>query len=212
MRALVVVESMFGNTRKVAEAVGKRLAADMTAEVVVDVGVAGTVLDDDVGLLVVGAPTQGHGLSRQAARRAQGLPGSAGPGLRAWLAALQPRRGLMAAAFDTRFDKPRWLTGSAAVAAERILLRRGCRLVAPAESFFVAATKGPLLDGELDRAGDWATRLVTQVRTADQAEPRPGRDDRLPRQGPIGPVSTETAARGSTTQVNGRRAGREQPR
>ena len=62
-------------------------------------------------------------------------------GLREWLTALAIHPNLQVAAFDTRIYKPR-LPGSAAHAAERRLRRLGCTVFAPAESFYVAGTRG----------------------------------------------------------------------
>ena len=64
MKVLVVYESMFGNTKAIAEAIGEALAAE-----VVEVSDAPDVLPDDVGLLVVGAPTHAFSLSRPATRQ-----------------------------------------------------------------------------------------------------------------------------------------------
>jgi hypothetical protein len=169
MRALVVYESMFGNTQAVADAVADGLGAHVPADAV-EVGAAPTVLGEDVALLVVGGPTHAFGMSRQATRRDAGEQAdhglvSAGIGLREWLTAVDRGSGRVAAAFDTRIQRPR-LPGSAAVAAEKRLRRLGFRIIAPAKSFYVTGTKGPLVDGELERARRWgdqvgATVLVT---------------------------------------------------
>lgn len=45
----------------------------------------------------------------------------------------------------------------------RRLGRLGFRLVRDPESFFVARKQGPLLDGELDRAAEWADALANEV-------------------------------------------------
>jgi hypothetical protein len=79
---------------------------------------------------------------------------SRGWGLREWLTSLQAPAGVAAAAFDTRISKPR-LPGSAARAAEKRLRRLGLRMVAPAASFYVEGTSGPLLEGEQERARRW---------------------------------------------------------
>jgi len=112
MRALVVYESMFGNTGEVAEAIAEGLRTHMSTDVV-EVGHAGAAAVD-VDLLVVGAPTHALGLSRastraQAAAQAGGAVVSAGIGLREWLGGLAASRGIAAAAFDTRLAKPKWL-------------------------------------------------------------------------------------------------------
>ena len=65
------------------------------------------------------------------------------------------------ATFDTRLDKPRWLTGSAAKGAAKLLRRRGHRLAAAPESFFVAGTTGPLRPGETERAHRWGQSLTS---------------------------------------------------
>lgn len=113
MRAVVVYESMFGNTGEVAEAIAEGLRTHMSTDVV-EVGHAGAAAAVDVDLLVVGAPTHALGLSRastraQAAAQAGGAVVSAGIGLREWLGGLAASRGIAAAAFDTRLAKPKWL-------------------------------------------------------------------------------------------------------
>ncbi len=160
MRALVVYESMFGNTEEIARAVMKGLLASVAAELV-EVSDAPSPLPDDVDLLVVGGPTHGFGMSRPGTRdTSRGQAGeslvSRGPGIRDWLTRLAPvRRDVASATFDTRFDKPRWLTGSAARGAARLLERRGYRSIVEPTSFFVTAAAGPLADGERVRAAQW---------------------------------------------------------
>lgn len=106
MRALVVYESMFGNTEDVAQAVMKGLLPNVTAELV-EVSDAPNPLPDDVDLLVVGGPTHGFGMSRPgtrdtARRQAGDSLVSRGPGIREWLTGLPPvRRDVVSATFDT---------------------------------------------------------------------------------------------------------------
>ncbi len=87
------------------------------------------------------------------------------PALRAFLAGLpvDASKDVPAAAFDTRFPKARALTGSAAAGIARRLRRKGARLVAPPESFFVTDMEGPLVEGELERAAAWARDVVAKV-------------------------------------------------
>jgi menaquinone-dependent protoporphyrinogen IX oxidase len=108
MRALICYESIFGNTRQIAEAIGEGLRGGCDVEVV-EVGQASHATDD-VDLLVVGGPTHAWSMSRDATRRgareqavkSHKHPVSNGVGLREWLQALRPApRGNMAAAFDT---------------------------------------------------------------------------------------------------------------
>lgn len=165
MRALVVVESVFGNTRGVADAVAAGLGGRMDVRTV-DVGTAPVDLGG-IDLLVVGGPTHAFGMTRPSTRRSAseqsaGSVPAAETGLREWLERLADGT-CPAAAFDTRTDRPR-LPGSAAGAAARRLRRAGHRLVVRPETFRVTGTQGPLLDGEQARARRWGEELAALVR------------------------------------------------
>lgn len=175
MSALVVYESMFGNTETVARAIADGLASRMEVDLV-EVGAAPVAIRDDVTLLVAGGPTHAFGLSRantrkSAADQSHGPLVSRGIGLREWLDALAPGRAAVAT-FDTRVRHPR-VPGSAARAAERRLGKLGFQAVVPAETFWVGGTPGPLLDGEADRARRWGERVAVAV-AADSAASRAG--------------------------------------
>jgi Flavodoxin domain len=162
MRTAVVYESWFGNTRKVAEAVARELGQHGDVlQLSVDDPVPSL---EQIDLLVVGAPTHVHGLSNAMSRRSaleqRGDGGETGIGVRGWLRALPPTKGQRAAAFDTRIEKSTILVGSAARGIAKRLEHRGFALVVAPESFFVLDAEGPLKDGELARAADWAASLV----------------------------------------------------
>ena len=168
MKALVIYESMFGNTRTIASAIAESLATH--AEVtLLPVSEAPARLDGDVDLVVIGGPTHAFGMSRPGTRRSAVEQGAQGveaedPGLREWLGGLtRTSTGQAIATFDTRLVKPRWLPGSAGRSAERQLRRRGMRTVALPESFFVTGVAGPLVDGEVDRAREWAATLTARL-------------------------------------------------
>jgi hypothetical protein len=175
VRVLLVYESMFGNTRTIAEAVAQGFrgaGVDVDASEVTD---APPVPDDGIGLLVVGAPTHALSLSRPESRRSAGEQGaeeqaSTGPGLRDWLESL-PRGSCAAAAFDTHIDKR--IPGSASKAALRRLRKRGYRPAMPAESFYVSDVAGPLVDGEVARARRWAEVLAATMLVGHAATDRP---------------------------------------
>jgi hypothetical protein len=105
MRALVVFESMFGNTQAIAQAVADGLAIRMEVDLL-EVGSAPAAVPGGVDLLVVGAPTHAFGMSRPATRQsaAQQAPAglvSKGHGLREWLTALSiGAPDVVAVAFD----------------------------------------------------------------------------------------------------------------
>ena len=176
MRVVIVYESMFGNTRQVAEAIGARVArADEV--LVVPVENASAELVKTADLLVVGGPTHAHGMSRPSSRRAavemagkpgSGLilePGADGIGLREWLGSLG-RLTVSAAAFDTRIRALPIFTGRASRRIDRLLRRSGARIVAAPTSFFVDRTSR-LTAGELARAHQWGKELAHLVdRTA----------------------------------------------
>lgn len=179
MRAVVVYESMFGNTRRIAEAIGQGIQDAAGGEVVV-VHVGGLEAETVAGahLLVVGGPTHVHGMSRprtragapaMAAKPGSGIdldPDAALPGLREWFDQVG-RIHSDAAAFDTRNRGPRLLTGSAARAISRKLRRHGCVIVASPESFLVTGPR--LLLGEETRAAAWGSRLASKVTTRQAA-------------------------------------------
>lgn len=170
MTMLVVYESVFGNTRQIAEAIADGLGADTQA-----VAVQQAQADESLALLVVGGPTHMHGLttrrSRQLAtegaredRQEHHLEAlaDAEPGLRTWLADLPTGAGRVAAAFDTRAGGPGWLTGAASHGIARRLRLRGYDVIAD-ESFLVAESEGPLAAGELERARAWGTQLAAAL-------------------------------------------------
>lgn len=167
MRALVVYESMSGNTEAVAQAVAGGIQELMAVDIV-EVGAAPDTVPEDVTLLVVGGPTHALGMSRpatriDAARRAAAII-SLERGIREWLKGLPVRTGAtQATAFDTRVTSR--VTGSAARAASRRLNRLGYPLVAVPEGFRVTGVRGPLIDGELDRARAWGMALGAAVGT-----------------------------------------------
>lgn len=169
MNALIVYESMFGNTQKVAEAVAEGLSASMHVEVR-EVGAAPDSIGEQVVLLVAGAPTHAFGLSRESTRRQAALQAhgnliSGGRGVREWVAGLaRPQTPVAAAAFDTRMAMPSWLkiAPTAGPSIEKRLRKLGLRLAAPSESFVVGDTTGPLESGELERARRWGRSLASK--------------------------------------------------
>ena len=169
MRSLVVYESSFGNTQRIAEQIAAALAQEGDVELVsVDEPLRPL---DEVDLLVAGGPTHIHGLSSRRSRQGaldQGAGGELGLGVRDWIDALpNGARGPRVAAFDTRAHKPVLLVGSAARGISRRLRQHGYALAAEPESFFVGGTPGPLEEGELERAWEWGRTLANKVsRTA----------------------------------------------
>ena len=169
MNIVVVYESMFGNTKTIGDAIAEGLRG--AGEV--RVGTVDELAPDAVGdaeLIVVGGPTQSRGMAKANARENVAKNRSLvkfGPvlagreSLRGWLERLPQGRGHVAA-FDTRFDRATFLTGSAAREIAGKLARKGYTLT-ESQSFFVTSTAGPLVDGELERAVAWGRELGARI-------------------------------------------------
>lgn len=173
MRALVIYESMYGNTRSVAISVAAGLGGTHEVDLV-PVSQATRELIARAGLVVVGGPTHMHGMSRAGSRRmaaeAARKPGSTldldpdagSEGVRGLLAGVSiagvSTDHALAAAFDTRFSGAPAFTGRASRGIARGLRRRGFRLITTPESFLVSKDN-VLLDGESERARSWGAGL-----------------------------------------------------
>ena len=167
MKALIVYESMFGDTEQVARAVGEGLSSRMTVELV-EAAHAPAPLDELVDLVVVGGPTHALSMPRQSTREdavRQGAEAeSTSTGIREWIDHLHGGpHSERVATFDTRLAKARHLPGSAARSAAKSLRKHGYSALAKPESFWVQDLAGPLLDGELERARDWGERLAAEA-------------------------------------------------
>lgn len=161
MKALVVYDSQWGNTERIARAIGGALGVAPDV-LVLPVGQATPerLTAPGLDLLVVGTPTQGFRPTKPVAGRLEGLESH---GL----------RGIGVAAFDTRFKadevasrRTRFVVRKGGYAAPRIadqLEKAGGTLAAPPEGFFVVDKEGPLREGELERAAAWAAALAGAV-------------------------------------------------
>ena len=158
MKALVVYESMFGNTERVASAVVDGLHREGVDTELVEVTAAPSTLPDDLDLLVVGAPTHAFSLSRRSTREdavRQGAPAErARLGLREWLGSVRfdASRPPSFAAFDTRIGKVRWMPRAAGPTAVRLAHKHGLPASTKPVAFVVTDLQGPLVDGEVERA------------------------------------------------------------
>lgn len=142
MESLVVYDSKFGNTKKVAEAIADGLRSRGPVRLL---GLDRLPPHDlgRVDLLFVGGPTQAHGITART---------------RQFLDALEtrPGTGMVATAFDTTYRMPKVISGSAAKAIAGKLRRVGVRIFAPPGSFFVSRQGRELEQGETERARAWA--------------------------------------------------------
>jgi flavodoxin I len=152
MKAVIIYDSLYGNTEKIAQAIGDGLTGDVTVVRVDDVNASELKPFD---LLIVGSPVHG---------------GRATPKIDALLKQFPAHslEGKSVAAFDTRFEVEAQGIGLRIVmsviryAAERIakeLAKKGGRLVTEPEGFIVEQKEGPLKQGELERARKWAQAI-----------------------------------------------------
>jgi flavodoxin len=164
MKAVVVYESLWGNTAAVARAIAEGIGPDARA---VTTDEASAELVQDADLLVAGAPVLGFNLANDSMREsivrteadAPTPPDLAHPSMRSWLESLPPGD-VPSAAFETRiWWSPRGATG----AIEDRLEQAGYRPVTKAKKFVVEGKYGPLRHGELQRAREWGRTLARMV-------------------------------------------------
>jgi flavorubredoxin len=165
MKAVVVYESLWGNTAAVARAIAEGIGPD-TPAVTTDTVSAEMIADAD--LIVAGAPVLAFSLATDAMRKSVATseasapvpPDLAHPSLRSWLDAL-PAGTARCAAFETRiWWSPRGATGD----IESRFERAGYRIVAKAQKFVVKDKYGPLREGEVERARQWGMELASAAR------------------------------------------------
>lgn len=145
MKALVVYDSLYGNTEKIAQAVGSAITGDI--KLLRPVKTDPSELEG-IDLLIVGSPTQGGRPTRAIQEFLNRVPESA-------------TKGINIAAFDTRLST-KWVKifGYAAGKIARSLEKLGGTLIVSPEGFFVKGKEGPLEEGELERAASWAKEIV----------------------------------------------------
>ncbi len=141
MKILIVYDSTYGNTEEIARAIGEAITGEVK---VLRVGEADP--SETFNLLIVGSPTHG------------GRPTQAIEDFTKRVPALN---GAPVAAFDTRLSTGLVkIFGYAAGRIGKTLEKKGGILVKPPEAFFVKGTKGPLREGELERAASWAGEIA----------------------------------------------------
>ncbi|HOW91792.1 MAG TPA: flavodoxin domain-containing protein [Anaerolineaceae bacterium] len=154
MNALVIYDSVFGNTERIARSIAAALGEDTVAQNVSAVTAADL---NGIDILFVGSPTRGFKPT---------------PAITAFLASLpaDALKGVKAAAFDTRIPldsikNPIFrLIVKKGGYADRIIAKalaaKGAALAIPSDGFIVLASEGPLKEGERDRAAVWARSII----------------------------------------------------
>ena len=161
MKAYIIYDSMYGNTQKIAQAIGEGLAGEVKVTSISGANSSELKTSD---LLIVGSPVHG---------------GRATPALDTFIKQLPENslEGISVAAFDTRFESEeqgvglRILMSVIRYAAPRLakaLVKKGGILVAEPEGFIVENKEGPLKEGELERATKWASQLSLATKVPAQ--------------------------------------------
>jgi len=146
MKALIVYDSAYGNTEKIARAIGEATNREVK---VLRTGEVNPSELESLDILIVGSPTYG---------------GRPTPAMKEFLNKISKTaiNGINVAAFDTRVTTK--MVGIFGYAAGRIarknLKKKGGTLLVSPEGFFVKGGKGPLKEGELERAAGWARGIV----------------------------------------------------
>jgi hypothetical protein len=164
MKAVVVYESLWGNTAAIARAIAEGIGQG-TQAVTTDAALPEAIADAD--LIVAGAPVLAFSLPTDAMRDsvaqsevgAPTPPDLTHPSLRSWLDSLPGGSG-RCAAFETRiWWSPRGATGD----IEKRLQRAGRRIISKPQKFVVKNKYGPLREGEIERARQWGVELARAV-------------------------------------------------
>ena len=152
---LVVYDSYFGNTEKIAQEIGKVSGDNVPVKRPKDVKVEAL---SEMDYLIVGAPTRAFRPSEAIKTFLKTIPSGA-------------LKGVKVAAFDTIMDPKdvgnpilKFMAGLFGYAAEPIaksLIIKGGKLVGETAGFVVVGNEGPLRNRELDRAVEWADSLKT---------------------------------------------------
>jgi flavodoxin len=162
MNALVVYDSVFGNTGKVANKIWETISAALDSQGQAEIIPISEITSDQlqgVDLLVVGSPTRGFRPTESVSKFLKSLPKN-------HLAETK------VAAFDTRIDLEtinssalRFIVDKGGYAASTIaksMQKKGGRLIAAPEGFLVTGEKGPLKDRELERAASWVKDMLVE--------------------------------------------------
>ncbi len=153
MKTLVIYDSYFGNTEKVAQKIHSSLGENATIKKAEDF----TQKDlEGINILIVGSPTRGFNYSERIKPLLGKIPENS-------------LAGIKVASFDTRIDeqtvKPRILKflmstfGYAAEKIQKTLEKKGGEKIIEPMGFVVKDSEGPLQENELEKAEIWATKI-----------------------------------------------------
>lgn len=138
MKALVIYDTNYGNTKKVAKIIAGKLWKDTEAISVVDLKKKDL---KKVAVLVVGSPVIGWNPTESISKFLAGFKDN-------------ELQGVKAATFDTRMKI--FFFTDAAKKISKELSRAGATIIAKSQGFYVQKAEGPLRTGEKEKAVVWA--------------------------------------------------------
>jgi len=156
MKALVLYDSVFGNTGKVAQTIHEEIQTKGESKLknVDNFSIADL---NELDVIVVGSPTRAFTMTPKMKTLLKSLP-------------KEKLRNVRYLAFDSRMNVVevgnKFLSfmagtfGYASEKIEKILRKKGCQAAGNSEVFYVKESEGPLLDGELEKARKWIKTLI----------------------------------------------------
>lgn len=140
---LIIYDSTYGNTRKIAEAIAETFGANATCISIDNINGISVPCE----FIIVGCPVNAW---------------SPTPKIKTFLRQLTPHKlaGISAATFDTRLDF--FFSGDASRKIAKGLRKAGAHVIA-SHAFYVKTMQGPLAEGQIERAKEWAESLVRQL-------------------------------------------------
>ncbi len=157
MKVVVIYDSVYGNTEKVARAIAGELGVLGSVDTV-PVGQMSVEKLQGAGLLIVGSPTQAFRPTVALKKFLDGIPAAA-------------LKDVSAAVFDTRIPmKILKLAGYADKHVGNALRKKGANLILASEGFIVKGTEGPLAEGEIERARGWARQIIVTLNAPSSAK------------------------------------------
>ena len=143
MNSLVIYDSNYGSTKKIAQTIAEKLEAEIFA--------VSEITDDQsfkIDLLVVGSPVNAFRPSKKMLDFLDTLKSG-------------DLENIKAAAFDTRVKL--FIHGDAAGKISKKLAQAGAEMVASPQAFYAKGKEGPLFDGEIEKAQEWAEDLKNKI-------------------------------------------------
>jgi flavodoxin len=148
MKTLVIYDTMYGNTEIIADAIADAITGDTK---VIKASEAKPSDMNDIDLLIIGSPTQGGRQTKPVQGFLDEISGNI-------------KKDVKIAVFDTRVPA-KWVKvfGYAAGKLEDFFKKEGVELIIPTEAFMVESAKGPLKEGELERAKAWGKKICEAI-------------------------------------------------